>query len=252
MGEPGLSMVVDVGATPFGAPSPLGERIAALRAAIDEAARAAGRDPASITLVGVTKTRPRETVLAAIEAGLNDVGETYAQEARTKFTGLPPVRKHFIGHIQTNKARAIVETFDVVQSIDRLEAGVAIARAQQALGKRIKTLLQLDISPTARFGLDPAEAPEIAKRLRDEEGLEIDGVMAIGPLSADRETVLRAFRLAARAAECIGGSTLSLGMTADWREAIVSGSTMVRIGTALFGPRPPRKQTQPDREPAGR
>ncbi len=244
--------MVDVGARSFDAPSPLGERIAAVRAALDEAARAANRDPLEITLVGVTKTRPREVVLAALAAGLTDVGETYAQEARAKFAGLPPVRKHFIGHIQSNKARAIVETFDVVHSIDRLEAGIAIARAQHGLGKRPKALLQLNISPSARFGIAPDEAPDLAKQLREDEGLDIDGVMAIGPLTDDRRAIVAAFRVAAETFERVGGTTLSLGMTADWREAIACGSTMVRIGTAIFGPRPPRKRTEPEGEPARR
>ncbi len=203
---------------------------------IAEAARAAGRDPSSIVLLGVTKKKPRESVLAAIAAGLTDIGENYAQEAREKYAGLPPVRKHFLGHVQTNKAKAIVETFDVVQSIDRIEAGRAIGRAQRGLGKRVRTLVQVNVSPVERFGIAPEAAPELAARLRD-EGLEVDGVMAMGPASADRETIRRAFGRAERAFARVGGTTLSLGMSDDWREAVGCGSTLLRIGTALFGSR---------------
>jgi pyridoxal phosphate enzyme (YggS family) len=230
-------MRLDVGAMPSGAPSSLLERIAALRREIAETARAAGRDPASVALLGVTKAQPRATVVAAIAAGLGDVGENYVQEARLKYTALPPVSKHFIGHVQTNKARAIVETFDVVQSVDRLEAGRAIGRAQRALGKRVRTLVQLNVSPTERFGVAPGDASALAARLR-EEGLEVDGVMAIGPLTDDRSAVVDAFRRAAQAFREVGGTTLSLGMSDDWREAVACGSTMVRLGTAIFGARP--------------
>jgi hypothetical protein len=230
-------MKLEIGDVPDGAPSSLAGRIATMRERIAETARRYERLPGQITLVGVTKRHPREDVLAALDAGLSDVAENYVQEARAKYVDLPPARKHFIGHIQTNKAKAIVELFDVVQSIDRLDAGRAIAKAARALGKPVRALLQINISPTERFGIDPADAPELAARLRQDEGLTIDGVMAIGPLDADRETVARAFDRAAETFGRVGGTTLSIGMSGDWEQAIRSGSTMLRIGTALFGAR---------------
>jgi pyridoxal phosphate enzyme (YggS family) len=230
-------MKLEVGAPQFGAPDSLAGRIDALRDRIAEAAREAGRDPATISLVGVTKRHPRESVLAAIEAGLSDIAENYVQEARAKYTDLPPVRKHFIGHVQTNKAKAIVELFDVVQSIDRFDAGRAIARAQRAAGKKLSALIQINVSPAERYGIAPEEAPALADRLRREEELEIDGVMAIGPLTEDRAEIARAFEAAERTFERVGGSTLSLGMSADWPEAVAHGSTMLRLGTAIFGAR---------------
>jgi pyridoxal phosphate enzyme (YggS family) len=228
-------MNVEVG-MPSGAPSSLLERIAALRHEIAETARAAGRDPASVALLGVTKAQSRDAVVAAIGAGLHDVGENYVQEARSKYDGLPPVQKHFIGHVQTNKARALVELFDVVQSVDRLEAGRALGQAGRTLKKRVRTLVQVNVSPTERFGVAPGDAPALAARLR-EEGLDVEGVMAIGPVTGDRATILAAFRRAAEAFGEVGGSTLSLGMSGDWREAVACGSTMVRLGTAIFGAR---------------
>jgi hypothetical protein len=215
------------------APS-IGERVSVFRARVDRVVEAAGRPPGSVGILAVTKTHPREAVLAAIAAGLTDVGENYLQEAQAKYVDLPLVRKHFIGHVQTNKAKGIAALFDVVESVDRIEAGVALARAAQKLGKRLHVLVQVNISPTERFGIPPSQAQTLAAQLRD-EGLDVDGVMAIGPLEGDID---RTFALAHEAFERVGGSTFSLGMSADWERAIAHGSTMIRIGTAIFGPRP--------------
>jgi len=230
-------MKLEVGVGPDGAPNSLAGRIATMREHIAGAARRAGRSPGEITLVGVTKQQTREAVLAALDAGLTDVAENYMQEARVKYAGLPPARKHFIGHVQTNKAKAIVETFDVVQSIDRLDSGRAIAKASRALGKSVRTLVQINVSPSERFGVAPADAAALAARLREDEGLEVDGVMAIGPDTTDRAEIARAFAQAAETFAEVGGATLSLGMSGDWEEAIACGSTMLRIGTAIFGER---------------
>jgi pyridoxal phosphate enzyme (YggS family) len=213
--------------------STIGERVATLRARVDRVAAAAGRPPGAVAILGVTKTHTRDDVLAAIAAGLTDVGENYVQEARAKYVGLPAVTKHFIGHVQTNKAKPIVELFDVVQSVDRLEAGLALAKAALALGRRLRVLVQVNVSPSDRFGVAPAGAKQLAAQLRD-AGLTVDGVMAIGPLEGD---VDRAFATAAECFAAVGGTTLSLGMSADWERAVALGSTMVRIGTAIFGPR---------------
>jgi PLP dependent protein len=229
-------MKLEVGVSPGGAPNSLAGRIAAMRENIGIVAREAGREPSSIALVGVTKKQPRESVLEAIGAGLSDVAESYVQEARTKLVELPPVRKHFIGHVQTNKAKAIAEFFDLVQSVDRLEAGRALAKAARKLGKRVAALIQINVSPAERFGVAPERAAALADVLRA-EGLEIDGVMAIGPLTTDRAAILAAFGRAAQAFERVGGTTFSLGMSGDWEEAIRCGSTMLRIGTAIFGAR---------------
>jgi pyridoxal phosphate enzyme (YggS family) len=214
--------------------STIGERVGALRDHVNRVAVAAGRPAGSVTILGVTKTQPREAVLAAASAGLTDIGENYLQEAREKYVDLPPLTKHFIGHVQTNKAKAIVALFDVIQSVDRLEAGLALEKAARALGRRIRVLVQVNVSPTERFGVAPAGALQLATQLR-EGGLEVDGVMAIGPLDGDIDA---AFATARETFEAIGGSTLSLGMSADWERAIRQGSTMIRIGTAIFGARP--------------
>lgn len=208
-----------------------------MRDAVDAEARGCAREPASVTIVGVSKKQSVDAIAAAIRVGLADVGENYLQEARSKFPSLPPVRKHFIGHLQTNKAKAVAELFDVVQSVDRLEAGLALAKAAQALDKRLPVLLQVNVSPADRFGCPPAEADRLAEALRSMAGLRLDGVMAIGPVTPDRDEILRAFELAAKTFARVGGTTLSIGMSGDWREAVRVGSTMVRVGTALFGGR---------------
>jgi pyridoxal phosphate enzyme (YggS family) len=214
--------------------STIGERVAMLRARVDRVAEAAGRSAGSVAILGVTKTQPREAVLAAIDAGLPDIGENYLQEAREKYVDLPPCTRHFIGHVQTNKAKAIVGLFDVVQSVDRLEAGLAIGKAARSLGRTVRVLVQVNVSPSERFGVAPADAAQLAQTLRS-EGLTVDGVMAIGPLEGD---VDGAFALAQEAFGAVGGTTLSLGMSADWERAVAFGSTMIRIGTAIFGARP--------------
>jgi uncharacterized pyridoxal phosphate-containing UPF0001 family protein len=153
------------------------------------------------------------------------------------------VRKHFIGHIQSNKAKAIAATFDVVQSVDRAEAGIALGRAAQELGATLTVLLQLNITPSDRFGCRPDQADQLAETLRGQASLRLEGVMAMGPLGADSDAILRSFELAAKTLARIGGSTLSIGMSGDWREALRAGSTMVRIGEALFGPRKDGRHT---------
>jgi hypothetical protein len=215
------------------------ERVAALRERVDEVAVASGRERGSVSILAVTKAQPRDAVLAALGAGLSDVGENYLQEARAKYDGLPPCTKHFVGHVQTNKAKAIASLFDVVQSVDRLDAGLALAKAARDAGRRLRVLVQVNVSLTERFGAEPADAPALAARLRD-EGLAVDGVMAIGPLDGDVDA---AFATAQAAFARIGGTTLSMGMSGDWERAVRHGSTMVRLGTAIFGPRPARERS---------
>jgi len=215
----------------------IADRYQSLREAVDEELERCGRARGSVTIVGVSKRQPLERISAAIRAGLTDVGENYVQEAREKFASLPPVRKHFIGHLQTNKAKAVAQLFDVVQSVDRVEAGEALARAARGLGKPLPVLLQVNISPSERFGCPPAGATKLADALRDLEGLRLDGVMAIGPITSNEDEISRAFELAAKTFALVGGSTLSIGMSGDWAQAVRAGSTMIRIGTALFGGR---------------
>jgi PLP dependent protein len=206
----------------------------------DRYARLRAEVPAHVTIVAVSKFQPAQAVREALAAGVTDVGENYVQEAKRKFETLAYVKKHFIGHVQTNKAKAIVSLFDLVQSVDRLDAGVALAKAASAIGKQLPVLVQINISPLERFGCAPAQAEDLALKLRALEGLRVDGVMAIGPITEDRAAIARAFATAAAVWKCVGGPVLSLGMSGDWREAVAAGSTMIRLGTTIFGPRPSR------------
>ncbi len=214
------------------------DRFIGLRKEVASVASAANRDPQSVAILAVTKGHGAAAVREAIAAGVTQIGENYVQEARSKFAGLTGVRKHFIGHVQTNKAPAIAQMFDVVQSVDRLEAGVALAKAAERIGKQLQVLIQLNISRQERFGCRPCEALELAQRLRALPALRVDGVMAIGPNTRDRAALDDAFAQAAATFASVGGETLSIGMSADWQAAVRAGSTLIRIGTALFGPRP--------------
>jgi len=221
------------------------QRLEALRSQIDDELRACGRAPGSVRIVGVSKKQPASAIAEAAAAGLDAVGENYVQEAAAKFADpllvALGIEKHFIGHVQTNKAKAIVELFDVVQSVDREEAAHALGRAAARAGVVLPVLLQLNVSPTERFGSPPERAPALAAAIGAEPALRLDGVMAIGPLAGRPDEIAAAFELAAKTFAVVGGSTLSIGMSGDWREAVRAGSTMVRIGTALFGERGERK-----------
>jgi len=223
------------------------ERLERLRAEVDAELAACGRHPGTVTVLGVSKKQPAHAIAEAVAAGLTDIGENYVQEAKEKFSVLRQdqhdkspeerVRTHFIGHVQTNKAKALVSLFDVVQSVDRAEAAGALGKAAEAAGHTLSVLIQLNISPSERFGCPPEDAERLAEAIRAYPSLALDGVMAIGPVTEDRTEIERAFGVAAKTFAAVGGSTLSIGMSGDWREAVRAGSTMVRIGTALFGER---------------
>ncbi len=222
-------------------PRSIAQRLNELRAQIDDELRACGRAAGSVRILGVSKKQPAAAIAEAAHAGLRSIGENYVQEAVTKFAdpalaGIA-IEKHYIGHVQTNKAKAIVAAFDVVQSVDRPDAAHALGRAALAADRVLPVLLQLNISPAERFGCPPADAGALAATIAAEPGLRLEGVMAIGPLDARPDETIAAFTLAAKTLASIGGSTLSIGMSGDWREAVRAGSTMVRIGTALFGER---------------
>lgn len=207
--------------------------------------------PPRVTIVAVSKGQTAEAIGEAIGAGVTDIGENYVQEAHRKFAALgaqrAEVTAHFLGHVQTNKAKLIAATFDTVQSVDRIEAGDALAKAASALGKRLPILLQINISPVERFGASPSEAAELARRLSSYQTLRLDGVMAIGPITDDRALLVRAFAEAVQVWKRVGGPVLSLGMSGDWRDAVAAGSTMIRLGTAIFGPRPVRATSKTPR-----
>ena len=227
---------------------------ARLRAVIERiatAARVAGRDPGSVSLVAVSKTFPADAVAAVHAAGQAAFGENYVQEAVEKIESLGPQRGemewHFIGPIQSNKTRAIAEQFDWVQSVDRLKVAQRLSEQRPAELAALNVLLQVNISGEgSKGGVAPADVETLAQAVGQLPRLKLRGLMAIPEPEADAArqrlplAAMRALFERLRAAG-VDIDTLSMGMSADLESAVLEGSTMVRIGTAIFGERQ-RKQ----------
>jgi hypothetical protein len=205
----------------------LGERLADVRRRIE----GAGGDPGRVRVVAVTKGFGPDTVRAAVAAGLVDVGENYAQELVAKAQAAPAdVRWHFLGRVQRNKVKALAPLVACWQSVDRAELGQALA----AYAPRSSVLVQVNVTGEPhRNGCSWEEAPGLVGELRD-MALDVRGLMAVGP----RQEAGLAFRRLAALAADLGLAELSMGMSGDLEEAVAAGSTMVRVGSALFGPRP--------------
>ncbi|MDW8326705.1 MAG: YggS family pyridoxal phosphate-dependent enzyme [Anaerolineales bacterium] len=230
----------------------LAENVAAIRRRIAEAAERAGRDPASVTLVAVTKTHPPETIRAAMECGLSDFGENRVEEALPKMAQLPEVRWHMVGHVQSRKAKDVVRAgFVLVHSVDTLKLAERLSRFAQEVGRMQEVLLECNVSGEAsKSGFD-AQDPAAWPTLLDEfgkiaalPGLRVRGLMTMAPLGTDNVTArpffrrLRELRDAARERwPQTDWSALSMGMTDDFEGAIAEGATLVRIGRAIFGER---------------
>jgi hypothetical protein len=213
---------------------------------MSEAARRSGRRPESITLIGVTKSMPVETVREAVEAGIEDLGENRVQEAEGKIraVGRERVRWHMLGHLQSNKSGHAVILFDRIHGIDDLSLARALSRRAEEAGRIVRALVQVNVEGEAtKFGVAPAAVVELLEEAVRLPGLKIDGLMSIGPPVQRSEDArphfarTRELRDAAERALGVPLPELSMGMSADFEVAIEEGSTMVRIGTALFGPR---------------
>lgn len=215
-----------------------------VRERIAKACERAGRSPADVRILAVTKGFGPEAIAAALAAGLTDIGENYVQEAERKFSAAAwpaaPVRRHFIGHVQANKARRIATLFDMVQTIDAYETASKLDAACRERDREIDVLVQVNVAGDARAGVAPADAASFVRSLRPLPSLHVRGMMAVGP--DDASAIDDAFATARRTFEslrgAIGADVLSLGMSGDLEAAIAAGSTMVRLGTALFGARP--------------
>lgn len=225
----------------------LEESLRAVRARIDAAARAAGRDPATVTLLAVSKTWPAADVRALAALGQTDFGENRAQELIGKAAELTdlPVRWHFIGQLQRNKAAAVARLGAVVHSVDRTSLAQALSRAGEAAQHPVDVLLQVDLGGPegelgARGGADPADLPGLADAVAELPGVRLRGLMAVAPREEEPGPAFA--RLAALAdrvrADHPEAVELSAGMSGDLEEAVAAGATIVRVGTALFGRRP--------------
>jgi pyridoxal phosphate enzyme (YggS family) len=225
-------------------------RADALRAQIAEACAEASRDPAGVELLAVTKTHPAEAAGYAARYGLRAVGENRVQEAIEKRPLSPPsLRWELIGHLQSNKAKLAAQHFDRVQSVDSEKLLNHLDRAAAEIGRTLPILLQINAGDDpAKFGADLADAPRLLDAALARKNLRVDGLMTIAPLGqTDAETAAHATRtfdalrvlrdeLAAKSGTPL--RELSMGMTGDLRLAVLAGSTLVRVGTALFGARP--------------
>lgn len=223
-------------------PVDVAANLAEVRRRIAAAATAAERDPAEVTLIAVSKTQPIERIEAALAAGHRTFGENYVQEAAGRWPALrerfPGVELHMIGALQSNKAAEAVALFDVIQTVDRPRLAAALAKEMARQGRRPRLLVEVNSGEEPqKAGIVPAELEGFLRHCRDELGLEIAGLMAIPP--ADEDVALHAALLAKLAARH-GLGVLSIGMSADYEAAITFGATHVRVGTAIFGARPPR------------
>ncbi|TFV66809.1 UNVERIFIED_ORG: YggS family pyridoxal phosphate-dependent enzyme [Bacillus sp. AZ43] len=225
----------------------LEQNLRAVRERIDAAARAAGRDPAAVTLIAVSKTWPADDVRALAASGHRDFGENRVQEllAKAAAVGEQPVRWHFIGQLQRNKAAAVARLGAVVHSVDRLSLAETLSRAGEGQGRPVDVLLQVDLGGPegelgARGGADPQEVPALADAVAALPGLRLRGLMAVAPRGEEpRPAFDRLAALAERVrGDHPGAAELSAGMSGDLEEAIAAGATLVRVGTAIFGDRP--------------
>jgi hypothetical protein len=221
----------------------LADRLHRVQAEVADAAKRAGRDAGGITLVVVTKFQPIDLVEELFELGVRDFGESRHPEARDKAAALPEATWHFIGQLQTNKARQVAKYADVVHSVDRPELISALA------GHDLDVLLQVDLgisdsnsdSPS-RGGARPGEIPFLAGLVEESEGLRLKGVMTVAPLGMPVVPAFSALRMVSERVRGIApeASWISAGMSGDFAEAIAAGATHVRIGSAITGPRSTR------------
>lgn len=224
----------------------IARRVARLFERIETACHRGGRNLREVTLVAASKTMPVEAIRAAAEAGVAVFGENRVQEAIRKIEALPGLHWHMIGTLQRNKARKAIDLFEMIHSVDSLELGLTLERLGRERHRPVEALLEVNVGgEETKGGFPPGEIPETLRRLAGLEGLRIRGLMAIPPPVADPEESRRPFRTLRQLAEdldrlslpLVAMQELSMGMSDDFEIAIEEGATLIRVGTALFGPR---------------
>jgi len=217
--------------------SPLAERLAAVEERILKACERAERRRDEVALLAVTKIFPAQAILDAYQLGLREFGENYVQEFETKapeVRGLAGARFHLIGHLQSNKSRKGAELFDVIQTVDSAK----LARRLAETGKPMEVMIEVKLSEEeSKHGCAPADVPALVDVIRTLRPLTLKGLMTMPPWSDDAELARPYFRTLRELARQAGVAGLSMGMSNDLEVAIEEGSTMVRVGTALFGRR---------------
>ncbi len=225
----------------------LATRLARVRSRIDEACARAGRTPADVRLIAVSKFHGPERVREVHRAGQRAFGENYAQELALKsdaLADLTDVEWHVIGHLQRNKARQVAERAAMVHTVDSARLALALDRASAEVGRTLSVLVQVNVArEVGKSGCAPEELPAILEVVARSPALSLRGLMTIPPASDDPEAARPFFDALASLRDRHGGSRalpeLSMGMTQDLECAIASGATMVRVGTAIFGERAP-------------
>jgi hypothetical protein len=216
----------------------IADRVAHVQQRVERAAERAGRSPAEVTIVAVSKGFPPSAIDEAMVAGIAHVGENRVQEAAAKILALRglPVTWHLVGHLQTNKAKTALELFDIIHSVDSLHlAEVLSHRAERPL----PVFLEVNVAGEAsKFGFLPDDLAAAAQTIARLPGLDLRGLMTVAPFVSDPETVRPVFRELRRLRDALGLRELSMGMTDDFEVAIEEGATLVRIGRAIFGERP--------------
>jgi pyridoxal phosphate enzyme (YggS family) len=224
------------------------ENLNRIRSRIEAAALACGRDPHSVKLVAVSKTRPAEDIREAAQCGATLFGENYVKEAAGKIETLKDlgVSFHFIGHLQSNKAKNAVQMFDVIHSVDSVNLAFEINRHAKRIGKIQDILIQVNTGmEESKSGIHDRDVERMVRDIAVLENVHIRGLMTIPPFDIDQEAVRPYFRELREASErvkamgipCVSMDDLSMGMTGDFETAIQEGSTYVRIGNAIFGER---------------
>jgi pyridoxal phosphate enzyme (YggS family) len=213
-----------------------------VRERVARAAERAGRSAADVLLVGISKTVDTERIRQAIEAGVPALGENRVQEARAKIADLGrPVPWHLVGHLQTNKVRDALELFDVIQSLDRLDLAKELDKRGRARGRAVDTLVEVNVAGEAsKGGVAPDGLGELLEAIGGLPHVKVRGLMVIPPEAKEPDDSRVWFQALRKLGERHGLSELSMGMSGDFEVAIEEGATVVRVGTAIFGPRPPR------------
>ncbi|MEW5785897.1 MAG: YggS family pyridoxal phosphate-dependent enzyme [Bacillota bacterium] len=221
----------------------LAENLYRVTAEIAAAARRSGRDPAEIRLLAVTKTVGLEQVREAAELGLRDFGENRLQDAKAKLEAFPNFSWHFIGHLQTNKVKEVLSGFTLIHSLDRLHLAEALQHWGEQLGRSAAVLVQVNVArEKGKFGLDPAALPDFLDEMRRFTRVQVQGLMTMAPWVDDPEEARPVFRALRQLQRDLAGpgpalEHLSMGMSNDYTVAVEEGATLIRLGTALFGPR---------------
>ncbi|HVP06923.1 MAG TPA: YggS family pyridoxal phosphate-dependent enzyme [Candidatus Acidoferrum sp.] len=226
----------------------IADNLHALKNEIADICARCGRNPDDITILGVTKTHPAETIRQAVAAGLTQIAENRIQEAELKLTEVGPIaRFHMIGHLQTNKVKKAVALFDVIQSVDSEKLADEISHRAGERGKTLDCTVEINSSgEPQKSGVSPEQAIALMKYVNTLPYITLIGVMTVGPLTDDESEIREAFKLCRnlfyQGRDLFDNhfSVLSMGMSDDFPLAIAEGSTMIRIGTGLFGPRESR------------